>query len=237
MAKIDLVVTDLDGTLILYKQQYDSARAKVVEILSQAGFSEEETTTHRTMWDEIDVNMFATYGVWGKRFGVAAVAALAEMTGGHNYDVENAIFEAANSFKDTLCPPIEEMVTAMKDFKNSGIPVVVLTRGDSVIQKAKLTSLYNMDFTPTDFLVVPAKSEETFASIVREYKVNPINALAVGDSLEQDVVPALLSKYGHGIHISGVDTWAPLDLPTEHEVDNHSVETHAEAAELLATYM
>lgn len=226
MTHIDLVVTDLDNTLIENNEQYDPARQKVFQAILNAGYTEEQAKIHRITWDEIDKEMFADYGVWGKRFGISAVAALRSIVKEDDYYLSHNVFTAANSFKNVKCDSIKIMLDVMEqisglvsDSTSKPIPIVVLTRGDHEVQYRKLEYLQGegYSFAHKDFRVVPVKTQQAFLNILSKHNVAPENALAIGDSFEQDVLPALQVGFGHAIHIANGKTWAPLDNATEEE--------------------
>lgn len=234
---IDLIVSDLDGTLVVNKDQYNVARAAVVDVLLEAGFSDGDAVRHRAAWDDVDKEFFTAFGVWGKRFGASAVAALDSVFDGHDYDLSSRVFDAACSFREFLCPPVEEMVSVMGLHVDAGTRLVVLTRGDDDVQHVKLDNLADSGLVVDRFVVVPDKNVDVFSSIVEEEGFVPSRCLAVGDSLLKDVIPALSAGFGFGVHISGADTWSPLDdgdASHEHAV---VVNSHSDAARFLEGFL
>ena len=230
---IQLIVTDLDGTLVDGTSQYEEARHNIFAHIVSEGYSPEQAQEHRDRWDIVDKEFFPQQGIWGRRFGVSAATAYYEMGWATpDYRLMEEIYEIGCAFSDVETQPIPSMINALKFAQESGIDVIVYTRGDDRVQHPKLVTLNKLGFHPTRFVSVPAKSHKDFAEFASFHASAPSACMTVGDSLSSDVKPALDVDYGVGIHIAGAGTWAPLET---HVGDHQAtvVQTHDEAAELI----
>lgn len=212
---IELVVFDLDSTLIHSNCQYVEARATIDKILEHSGFDARFRASFREQWDEIDKDMYNTFGVWGGRFGTSAATAAGQAN--LSYHLIDMIKAAADDFKNVACHPIDPMIDLVRSIRDSGRNIAILTRGDETVQAPKIRQARTFGFVTSDTTVkiVPSKKPEHFSELADLNGVQVQNAIAVGDSASSDVLPALEVGYQSGLFIDTGNTWGPLDVANE----------------------
>jgi 2-haloalkanoic acid dehalogenase type II len=195
----DLVLFDLDGTLVDHRTAVLTAITQVVQGVENAAFPADHLVK---LWRELEGQHMREYLSGGCSFAEqrrrrlrSFLPVLGErVPGDPQLDAwfanrYLAAYEAAWS-----CYP--DVVPCLKTLQN--LPAAprraVLTNGDPGQQRAKLTRVGLLDyfeaiFTPTE-LGAAKPDPAAFTSACRLLGVEPTHALSVGDSLEGDAVAA-----------------------------------------------
>lgn len=111
--------------------------------------------------------------------------------------VTSAIFVSCSKFfleKYSLFEDVKETLSAIKQRK------ICVTRGDYDIQMYKITNT-KLDHYFDEIEIVDLKTEETYANLIKKYNLKPEETIMIGDSLMNDIKPAMAVGLG-GIHVT-----------------------------------
>lgn len=201
--KTQLIIFDLDDTLIDTSDVYWRARSRFVDTMLRQGYDPAETVE---LFEEIDgvhmrqlgfsphryrLTMFATYKRILERRGEVSSNAIVEEIA----DAGQMIFD--------MTPNLIDGALQLLNWCFSRFALALVTRGDDSLQRRKIAALgIGHFFSFID--VVELKTAESFLQMERQCGYSPRDTWIVGDSFRADIIPALeigskciLYKYKH----------------------------------------
>jgi len=106
---------------------------------------------------------------------------------------------------------IEGAKEVLKEIAERDIKKICVTRGDFDIQYYKIQSTLLEGYFD-DLEIVPIKTTETYCRILDKYKLLPSETAMVGDSLKNDIIPALNAGF-KAFHLIEDDSTREWDDP------------------------
>lgn len=193
-------MVDGDDTLWFVEPLYDAARNAVAALVAAAGLDAAHWEQHERA---IDVANVAVYGVNPERFPtscVQAYEALASETHASTDDaVAREVWTVASTVFETVAPVHPSASRVISTLRARG-PVVLLTKGDQVVQSQRISDAALADAFD-DVRIVADKNEDTFRTVLADHGYAPELSWSIGNSLRSDINPALRI----GMHAVWVD--------------------------------
>lgn len=192
------VFVDLDDTLIstqpAYTKALDEASALVGSQLPVEAGAFRELICKKN--DEArlaaDARTFGNY-LWPRAFrdAVDEVAQSCGVSAHYTIQLSDMVAQiAAATFADEF-PPLPGVHRALERLRNKGYALVVVTKGEQVLQRSKVHGA-GLDSLVDNVEVVGAKNVGKLATIASKYDADPWESWAVGDSPRDDIRPARL---------------------------------------------
>ncbi len=185
-----VVIFDGDDTLWLTEPLYDKARSEASEIVARAGIDP-------LYWDQLerltDVQNVPQFGYSAARFPTSCVqayyAAAQQLLVPVSQGAAGAVQSAASSVFKAVAPLARGAEDALAELSKD-YDLILYTQGDSEIQRKRiadsgLTRYFRF------LIVVPRKSSDELASLLRKLRVPAEQTVFVGNSLRSDIYPAL----------------------------------------------
>lgn len=200
---------DGDDTLWQSEVAFAVTQERVRALL--AGHVHPETLDRRLL--EVERDNLAMYGYGAKSFTLSLIETATELAG--DALTVGDIRALLDAGKALLAHPVElldgalEAVTAVKE---SGLPVLLVTKGDLFHQESKVARSGFGDLVD-GVEVVHEKDEATYRRVLRRHDIDPATFLMVGNSLRSDVEP-VLALGGWAAHVPHELTWA-LEHPAD----------------------
>jgi putative hydrolase of the HAD superfamily len=126
----------------------------------------------------------------------------------------------------------------LKEVQERGIKKICVTRGDYDIQYYKIQSTLLEGYFD-NIEIVPIKNVDTYCQILDKYKLIPDETAMIGDSLKNDIIPALSVglKAFHLIEDSTLKEWDDpnglLKVEISHEKNYHPIKSLKEIVDYL----
>lgn len=190
MSKQQLLVFDLDDTLLDTSEVYWQARSAFVKKLMKDGMNEEQIIEEFEKIDSINIkkfgfdptryekSMFATY----KLIYENSSHYLSDETLSYIKSCGRLILE---KFPQPINGAINLLQWASKQYR-----LAVLTRGDDSFQRLKLKNSGMARYF--DFVrVVPKKDASVFSEFIEDIGYNSRNTWIIGDSIKSDINPGI----------------------------------------------
>lgn len=164
--------------------------------------------------DELERRMLATerrnlrlFGYGAKGFTLSLIETAIEVTDGA---IPAAAIATILEFgKDLLDHPVELLegvAEAIDDFRDRGLGLVLVTKGDLWHQESKVAASGIADrFDAVE--IVSEKDVGTYRSILDRHGIDPERFCMIGNSVRSDVLP-VLELGGHAVHIPYTYLWA-----------------------------
>lgn len=213
---MNTLLIDFDDTLIDNKSAYyipklDATRA-IVASLGRFSPRPEEIMDMATTWQRNDIKekgkitadcfplaYMHTYRHLCEKFDLLP-----------NPEIMRVIIEIAKGYVKNhyeLLPNVVETLVALKNKKK-----ILVTRGNKEVQSLKL-EITKLDEYFDAIEIVAQKTPEQYEKIINIYNLKADETVMIGDSLQHDIVPALMAGL-HTIHVSGSeDNWDKIVSP------------------------
>jgi putative hydrolase of the HAD superfamily len=187
---LEVVVFDLDDTLIDTSIVFVRAREEFVAMMGQAGYAKRAALRQL---DDAEWHNLHHFGYVSERNLVSmreAYEALVEKDGNlFSADVLRQISSIAGRCLYKLPRPLPYARTLLSWCARK-YRLALLTRGSEALQYAKIDKLGVRDLFHT-IHVVKLKTPDSFRGVLRSMKCHPQNAVSVGDSPRFDILNAL----------------------------------------------
>lgn len=202
MAPFDVVAFDADDTLWHSEDSFQATEATFLELIRPY------------IPDSVDVRsaLIATeranlpvYGYGVKAFGLSMMeAALTLSQGRLPNDVLSRVLDI---IRDMLMAPARllDHVPEVLGTVASSFPLVLVTKGDLVHQRRKLTTS-GLEYLFQQVEIVLEKDVPTYQRVFDEVGVAPDRVCMVGNSIKSDVLP-VLELGGFGVHVPYPMLW------------------------------
>ena len=225
---IDVVGFDADDTLWQCQDTFDAAEELFFSVVRPYA-SDGVDLADALRSTELGNLAISGYGV--KAFGLSMVEAAVTATGGAIPSRDIGIL--VDHVHDMLREPVK-LLDGVADALHAVARthrIVMITKGDLVHQTRKVRTS-GLDHHFEHIKIVLEKDADTYASVLKEWGVEPKRFLMVGNSVRSDVLP-VIKLGGFGLHIPYHVTWDHeiVDTPT-HAFDTLS--SIADVADWLA---
>lgn len=190
MGHTDLIVFDLDDTLLDTSDVYWSARTSFVEEMDMLGYPR-ELVVH--LFEEIDADLMRTLAHAPHRYSQTMEAAYRQIAA-HlgvplSEDVEERIGEYGRIVMERM-PVTLEGARELLTWASGKYDLALVTRGEPDLQRRKLTTAGMERFFEV-VRVVDRKDAALFRSVIAELGHSPSSTWVIGDSLSSDIAPGL----------------------------------------------
>ena len=207
--KFEIIALDADDTLWHNETLYNDIQDKFRQML--ANYAKPETV-NQTLY-ETEMGNLRHFGYGIKSFTLSMLETAVTLADGHltGQDVQEII----NFAKEMVNAPVKLLnyvATAIPQLAQTH-QLMLLTKGDLLDQEAKLARSGLADYF-TYVEVVSHKTSETYAAILKKYRLQSQQFLMVGNSLKSDVLP-VVDVDGTAVYIPYHLTWAH-EIVTEH---------------------
>lgn len=187
---IELVIFDLDDTLISTQKIYTDAKAKAASRMEILGVDFEKALK---AIEKTDMERTRVLGTNKNRFPMSLLITYNELCKKYGWKHDSAeakkITDIGYSVFDTPSETFEFSKSVLEEFYGE-IPMIILTRGDKEVQAKRIVQSGLAEFFD-QFFIVDVKTPEFFLKLCRFYDVEPNNAIMVGNSVYGDIYPAL----------------------------------------------
>ncbi|MEO6383511.1 MAG: HAD family hydrolase [Thermomonas sp.] len=199
---IALVGFDADDTLWRSQDYFEDAQAQFERIVS----TYVDLTDIGKLLYEYESRNIAIFGYGVKGMVLSMVEAAVAITDARVSATD--IHRIVQLGKDLLQHPVEVLpgVREAVDEVAREFPVVLITKGDLFHQEAKVRESGLADLFER-IEIVSEKDPATYARVLREFDIDPVKFLMVGNSLRSDIAP-VLELGGWGVHVPYHVTWA-----------------------------
>ena len=201
----DLIAFDGDDTLWHNERSFRHGRDRFRAILADAGFALPEDTIESVV-NEIEVQNLPFFGYGVSSFTLSLIEAAVGLTNGQiaarHIDAIVAVAKTMITSEVELFPAVKPALASL----SRRYPLVLITKGDLLHQRSKLTrSGLERYFRYVE--VVSDKTPEVYAAILGRLGIRAGRFLMVGNSLKSDILPVV--KIGaRAVHIPAVISWS-----------------------------
>ncbi len=206
------VIFDADNTLWKLQALYDAARASFLDYmddLTDAGRAAVRTEQQRVsalLVHEIDPATGQKYLYTAARFPASFEAALLSFHS-RATDAEKAhVRLLGNSVFDRKAAPMEGVGALLRDLKQAGYKLIILTKGERWVQEKRLAEFDHTGLFD-DVCIVDDKNEAVFRALIDAHDIDIDRSFSVGDSVKADIIPA--DSVGLNTILLRSHTWAP----------------------------
>lgn len=183
----ELVVFDGDNTLWNVEQLYDSAREKFCAIAPHHGFTSEEFEAHQRA---LDAQLYKAYGYSRLRFAQSFKETLAHFVSSPSAEALEAVGRIAERVFETAAPVHPGVDEVLQALLAKGKRLALVTAGDTDVQRLRLEH-FRREHLFQLIRIVPTKTAEALAALLKDLETKPQDACMVGDSLRSDILPAV----------------------------------------------
>ncbi|GAA4854597.1 HAD family hydrolase [Luteimonas vadosa] len=204
MNGLRLVGFDADDTLWRSEDYFEAAQLEFERIVGGYVALEESRVRDRLYAVEKGNLAVFGYGVKGMALSMleAAIAITSQRISAADLHRILALAKDMLRHPVELLPGVREAVEAVADQH----PVVLITKGDLFHQEAKVRESGLADLFRR-IEIVSEKDAPTYARVLAEFDVDPVQFAMVGNSLRSDIAP-VLALGGWGVHVPYHTTWA-----------------------------
>ncbi len=202
MPPLRLIAFDADDTLWPNQPHFDAAEARLYELLSHYGTSQQLSD----QFFAVQRQNLPLFGYGAKPFMLSMIETVLQLTDGQITGQEIQLIldhgKRLLDFPIELLPHVPEALAAVKA---QGLPLMLLTKGDLFDQESKLARSGLGDlFDHVE--IVSEKNENTYQRILNRHNVRPEEFAMVGNSLKSDVLP-VARLGGRAIYVPYHTTW------------------------------
>jgi putative hydrolase of the HAD superfamily len=231
---IGLVLVDFDDTLVDTGPRFQNARRALIGALQQAGFAED--IARDMLFNRIDPDMRARYGLGPKRMEPAFIATYERLCELHGYAVDSDMLRRVTELgRSCYGPPpaFEGALDALRRLSSVHPTVVYTQSGDLEYQLSCIRGAGIIDIVTEDRVrVCERKDADMFRETLRAYGVTqPEAAWMIGNSVRSDINPALEAG-ANAILVEAEDPWE-YDIVEPVAATFHRVRSFPHAVDLL----
>jgi putative hydrolase of the HAD superfamily len=209
---MNTLLVDLDDTLIPNAYSYFQPQLNMAGIIiMDLGYQSPNPETIIRRATKLQVAEIARVGFIAKHnFPLSYVDVykqLCEEVGRvPNTNVESAIFMAGIKYflqNYLVYPGVLDTLYKLKTQTKYPLQMIIVTRGDNDVQQYKIDNTELGQYFE-HIEIVAAKNKQTYLDIITKYNLQPENTIMVGDSLRNDIIPALEAGL-YGVQVSAED--------------------------------
>lgn len=137
----------------------------------------------------------------------------------------------------TVYPGVVETLKNVIYKYNGALTTIIVTRGDTGIQQYKIDSTKLGQYM-NHVEILSAKTKQTYLDIIEKYKLTPSKTVMVGDSLRNDIIPALeAGLYAIQINAEDATDWekslGAISVNPEFSKHYHAIKDFTEITDYL----
>lgn len=204
------LIFDLDGTLVRCHEYYEAAtEAAAMAIAARTGLEESLIIK---LSNELDMAAALTgSGFTRHRYpgSLAATSIMADAFIGvdPNWDAAHRVMKIGNEVYDAPYEAYEGVHRLLEAYAVWGWQLVLLTKGEETLQHSKVNKNDLLRYFGTENLVVTQKKNAVLVrTLITRYRMDPARTWIIGDSLRDDIGPAIDAGVG-SIWIGSTSTW------------------------------
>ncbi|KAA9327055.1 HAD family hydrolase [Hymenobacter busanensis] len=205
-----LIAFDADDTLWPNQPHFDAAEARLYALLTH--YADADTLAQN--FNAVQRENLPLFGYGAKSFMLSMIETVIRLTNGAVTGAEiQQVLDHGKRLLDFPIEPLPHAAEVLTTLKESGVPLMLLTKGDLFDQESKLARSGLGPFF--DHLeIVSEKNEATYQRILRRYGVRPEDFVMVGNSLKSDILP--VARLGaRAVHVPYHTTWVMEEVPAE----------------------
>jgi putative hydrolase of the HAD superfamily len=187
-----LIIFDLDDTLVDTSDVYWRARTQFVNELAAQDLDPEEITE---LFEEIDSDHIKKFGFAPERYGRSMLATYEQILQRHNREAGPEILRVIESCGKAIVQSLPQLIDdaeTLLAWASEHFELVLLTRGEFVLQMRKLEQAALSKYF-SDVKVVADKDADTFRSVIKNAGYSPEKTWVIGDSIRTDINPGILA--------------------------------------------
>lgn len=186
----ELLIFDLDDTLIDTSDIYWRARSAFVEKIIEKGLDEDKVVKEFERIDSINIKK---YGFDPTRYEKSMLTTYELFLGNMNYEIHDETLSYIKSCGRLIVENVPRLIdgaTEVLSWASKHYKLAVITRGEDCFQKQKLKKSGLFDYF--DFIqVVPQKDANVFNNFLKNIGFYPQNTWIIGDSIKSDINPGI----------------------------------------------
>jgi putative hydrolase of the HAD superfamily len=192
MSYDQLIIFDLDDTLVDTSDVYWRARTLFVKELARTGWNPDEITE---LFEEIDAGNIKSFGFAPDRYGRSMRATYNHFLQQHNIPADPATLRTIESCGRVILESLPELIRdadILLKWASERCELALVTRGEPVLQTRKIEH--------TDLLhyfrvvkVVADKDADTFIQVIRDMGSTSEKTWVIGDSIRTDINPGVMA--------------------------------------------
>lgn len=228
MPKHKTLIIDADDTLWETEVHYQRSYAAFAQLMAAQGFAVEEA--RRTVV-QVDVERAAQVGFAPDEFCRSLLIAYQRLCQSRGQPASDQVSQTVWAIGQMVVDYPIVLFEGVRDTLQqlaSGYRLLLLTKGDDAVQRAKLARSGLAHFFD-HVHIVPEKNADVFQELVARHQLSPQHTWVVGDSPRSDINPALQAGLG-AIYIPRDDLWQIEQQPL---VASERLTTLRRFAELL----
>ena len=200
-----LIIFDLDDTLIYTHNVYLDLSRQFIDLMADVGIEDDNLYQTLDSFDQENVEsdgcylqsafpraMLQTYEFYCQKLDVEFRDEIGEQVVEIGWQVNSADY-----------PLVDGAKTLLDGLVEAGHTLVLLTQGESEIQRRKITDK-NLQIYFKELFIVPKKDADSFAEVMRRYDASPEQTWIIGNSLRSEVAAAI--KLGTNCILTQVTT-------------------------------
>ncbi|MBB6447438.1 HAD family hydrolase [Bacillus benzoevorans] len=226
MIKDIQLVWDFDDTIVKTNVEFDKTNQRVAEIVAADVFGDlKQMEVIKAYQRKLDLEMIAEIGFLPNRY-LLTWDKTYEYFMNHagkrsDKEVKAKIKETVMDVYERKYDNIPDSIPVLKELKNQGYPMIILTAGVENIQRRKIEQSGAIDYVE-DVYVFTQKTPETFKRVMERYNFQ--DYVMIGNSLKSDIYPALEN-----------DAWGFHYEQTTWEADHYNINKNHEKYVHLST--
>lgn len=203
----NLLIFDLDDTLVDTSEVYWSARQRFVRVMQRQGFEPTEVVRE---FEEVDKSHIEIFGYVPERYERSMKATYVALERKYQRSATKDLEEEIGKCGKIIINRMPELIEGAREllaWTYKKFELALLTRGIPELQDRKLTHAKIKQYF-TVIKVVPVKRAIEFQELVDELGQNVDSSWIIGDSIKSDINPGLeigahciLYEYSHPHYI------------------------------------
>jgi len=200
-----VIAFDADDTLWVNEPYYRETENAFYKLLSD--FIDQDTIEKEFF--KTEMNNLSLYGYGAKALTLSMVETAVRVS--HSKVSAVTINAIINLGRDLINKPVvllDGVEQVLKTMRESGIPIIVVTKGDLLDQQRKLiNSGLEQYFHHVE--IVSDKKEKDYLKLIQKLNIVPEDLLMIGNSRKSDVIPV--------VNIGGYAAFVPYHTSWQHE--------------------
>ncbi len=188
--KTELIIFDLDDTLLDTSDVYWRARSKFANELSKYGLDSE---TIVKMFEEIDTLNMKHLGYSPYRYGKTMKDTYEHFISEHDLAADKDFLHQIDEWSAivlNLMPKLIKDAEKLLTWASENYTLILITRGESFLQEKKISNSRLAKYF-SRVQIVPRKNAEMFRTAMSEAGFTPDKTWVVGDSIKSDINPGI----------------------------------------------
>lgn len=190
MKQQELVIFDLDDTLVDTSHVYWAARQGFIDALAEQGI---DASFLLELFENIDEENIKIFGFVPERYGHTMMEAYERLVRAERLNRSSVVEERLRQCGQIVVTQLPELIEGAKkllSWASERFKLVLMTRGVEVLQTKKIAYVEIAEYFD-DVRIVATKDASHFRSLISDSGYTPQNTWVIGDSIRSDINPAL----------------------------------------------